>query len=87
MQHKRTEDYIFHDMRKQIGGDEETRLYTITTIKTGKTEVVVEKTLTQRMPIQKLAKAEDLYERLTCSAGRKLYKPEDIAHPFNPGEE
>jgi hypothetical protein len=77
-------DYIFNTLRESGGSDEDAKLYICTDVSTGKTEVWLQKTITQRFPIQELDKAEDLYERLTCGAGRRVYKPEDLAHPYNP---
>lgn len=80
----KNKDYIFNYLRESCGPSEGSKLYLVTDIKTGETEVVIEKKIIERMPIQELEKAEDLYERLNCGWGRKLYTLEEIAHPFNP---
>lgn len=77
-------DFITQNLREQIGGGESARMYVITTVHSGETEVVVEKTISERFPVQEIEKAEDLYERLICGDGRKVFKLEEIAHPYNP---
>lgn len=77
-------DYIFNKLRMQGGADESCELYIVTDVRTGQTEVVLDKKISQRFPIQEIEKAEDLWERLTCGGGRRVFKPEDLAHPYNP---
>ena len=50
----------------------------ITTVHSGKTEIVIEKTITKRMPVQDLRKAKEMYEQLTCGNGRRAYEIEDL---------
>lgn len=67
-----------------MGDDQHTKVTIVTHISTGETEAVLSHKVSQRFPVTELHKAEDLYERLTCGSGRKAYKPEDLAHPYNP---
>lgn len=67
-----------------MGSDAGEKLYLCVDVRQGKTEVIIEKTIKERFPIQDLAKAVDLYERLTCGSGRKLWRLEELAHPYNP---
>lgn len=60
-------DYIFKDICLTVGGDGSSKLYTVTNIHTGKTQVVVEKSISIRMPIQKYEEAMQIYERLNGS--------------------
>lgn len=78
------ETYLIKDIRETCGSGEGARMYAITTIATGETEIVIKKSITERMPIQDYEKAIDLYERLTCGSGRKVFKLEELAHKYNP---
>lgn len=77
-------DMMFGDIAKSISAGESSKVYTVTTIKTGETQLVIEKTITERYPVQDYEKVMDLYERLNCGGGRKAWKLEEIAHPYNP---
>lgn len=77
-------DMIFSDLVSSEGSGESSKVYTITTIKDGKTEIVIQKTITERYPVQDYEKVMDLYERLNCGSGRKCWTLDEIAHPFNP---
>jgi len=68
------------EIASQGGSDESARMYVYVTIHSGNAEVIIEKTVTQRMPIQDYEKAMDLYERLTCGNGRKVFTLEELAH-------
>lgn len=77
-------DMIFSDLVSSEGSDEGSKVYTVTDIKSGKTEIVIQKTITERYPIQDYEKVMDLYERLSCGSGRKCWTLNEIAHPYNP---
>ena len=77
-------DFIIKDLHNLQGSSESCRLYAITTVRTGETELVLDKTISERFKVQELKKVEDLYERLTCGGGRKMFTLEELAHPFNP---
>ncbi len=83
---KKKTDYIHHELRSLIGGDGHTTLRTTTNVSTGETKIVLEHTIIERLPIQDLEKMEDLYERLTCGSGRKVWQLEELAHPYNPND-
>lgn len=67
-----------------MGADESTKMYLIVGVRNGVAEVVIEKTFTERYPVQELAKVADLFDRLTCASGRKAWSLEELAHPYNP---
>ena len=77
-------EYISNKLRESMGGDHHTKVTLVSNVATGKTEVILSHEISQRFPLTEIAKAEDLYERLTCGSGRRAYKPEDLAHPYNP---
>jgi len=81
---KEVPTHIIKDLRSTIGGGEGAKLYVVTTVSDCTTEVVVEKNISERFPIQELEKATDLFERLTCGGGRKCWSLEELAHPYNP---
>lgn len=70
--------HIIKEIRSSNGSDEGGRLYVITTIHSGETEVVLEKTIKKRMPIQQYEEAELMYERLTGGGGRRVITIEDL---------
>lgn len=56
--------HIIKDIASTIGAGESSKIYVITSIATGETEVVVEKTISKRMSIKKYHEALAMYERL-----------------------
>jgi hypothetical protein len=77
-------DVIFNDLASSTGTNESSKVYTVTEIRTGETEIVVEKRIIERFPIQEYDNVIDLYERLNCGGGRKVFKLEELAHKHNP---
>jgi len=71
-------DFIIKELKHCVGGGEETKMYAVTNVAKGKTEVVIEHTIKMRMPIQELEKADDIYEKLTGGNGRRIIVIEDI---------
>ena len=61
---KRSERYLIGDLAASEGGNESQRMYAITNLRTGKTNVVVEYTFSARFPVEKIEEADRLYERL-----------------------
>lgn len=70
--------HIIKELGSTVGGGESSKIYAITNITSGKTEVVVEKTISQRFPVQEYEKAEKLYERLNGGNGRRVYTLDDL---------
>lgn len=81
---KKKTEFITKDISQTFGSSEGAKLYIFINVLTGITEAVLEKTIMERFPIKELDKAQDLYERLTCCSGRKVWTLEEIAHPYNP---
>lgn len=77
-------DMIFTDLFTTHGSNESVKVYQCTNVNTGESELVIEKTITERYPVTKLEKVIDLYERLTCGSGRKVWSLNEIAHKHNP---
>lgn len=71
--------FIFKDLCSSSGGDESTRMYIEIDTRDGDSTIVIKKSVSCRMPIQKIKEAKDLYERLTCGNGRQVFTPEDLA--------
>lgn len=71
-------DFIIRDFHKTQGTQEGCRVYTITGVHDGKTEVVIEKTVSARYPVQKLNEVLDLHEKLTGGGGRRIISIDDI---------
>jgi hypothetical protein len=61
---KEKQTHIIKDLRSSTGGNRSSRMYVITTVSDGRTEVVVEHSIAKRFPVQELDKAEALYEKL-----------------------
>lgn len=80
---KRT--HITKDLESSLGADNSRRLYSITSVHDGKTQVVVEQTICERFPVTRLEDAEELYERL----GRWHYSLSSLLknHPRLTGKE
>ena len=76
--------FIFQTLKEISGTSESEKVYLATTIKDGKSELVISKTITERYPVQDYNKVMDLFERLSCGAGRKVFTLEELAHHFNP---
>ena len=76
--------YLYHFLRSSTGGGESAKLEISMNVRTGEATAIVSKEIRQYFPLKELEKAEDLYERLTCGGGRRVYELEDIAHPYNP---
>lgn len=84
MAKKDLKPFIFKDIYVQGGSGESARVYLCVHISDGKSELVIEKTITERFPVTDFDKVTDLYERLTCASGRKAWQLEELAHGYNP---
>lgn len=76
--------WIYKDLVSSGSGNESSRVYMSTDTHDGKSELIIEKTIIERYPVQEYEKVMDLYDRLNCGSGRKLWSLEEIAHPYNP---
>lgn len=77
-------DMIITDLQSCSGSDESTRVYMISHIKDGNTEVIVEHKIREIFSLNDYEKAIDMYERLTCASGRRQWQLKDLAHHYNP---
>ena len=75
---KRT--HITQNLRQVCGSTEGTKMYVITTVHSGETEVVVDHKISKRFPVQDLEQAEEMFEKLTHGRGRRVYGLEEIAN-------
>lgn len=76
-------DFLHYKPLQSFGSEESTEVRCVMDIKDNKTYVVVEHSVSERFELKDYNKAKDLYERLTCGSGRKMYKPSDLAHHYN----
>ena len=72
--------HLIKELSQGGGCGENYRLYAITTIHSGKTEVVLDFTISKRFPIQEIEKAEAMKDKLTACGGRRIYDLEEIAN-------
>jgi hypothetical protein len=75
---KDSKDFIFKSLRETCSAGESAKVYIVVDVKTGKSELVIEKTISERYPVQKLEEVERLYERITGGGGRRLWKLEEL---------
>lgn len=81
---RETEDYIFKDIVSSIGSEESSKVYMVTDKETGESKLVISKTITEHYPVTEYDNVIDLFDRLNCGSGRKSWKLNEIAHPYNP---
>jgi hypothetical protein len=74
------ETHIIKELAQGCGSRESRRMYTITAIHSGETQVVIDYTITKRFPIQKLEEAKKMYKDLEKGGGRRVYKLDEIAN-------
>ncbi len=67
------EDYIRKDLKSNIGSGESSEVYLEVEIKTGQSELVISKTITERYPVSDYHKVMELHEDLNRGGGRKSY--------------
>lgn len=61
-----------------IGGGEMSEVELVANTKTGETELVISKTITERYPITDYKKVIRLYENLNRGGGRRVYSLKDL---------
>ena len=71
--------FIHKDLKETIGSNESSKIRLSVDIQTGEAVLVIEKTITEYFPVTDYDKVMDLYERLNCGRGRKVFKLEDLA--------
>lgn len=70
--------YIKKDISSTTGSSECSRVYLIVDISSGESELVVEKTIIERYPVQEYEKVMSLYENLNRGGGRKCWSLNDL---------
>ena len=70
--------FIRTTLNSCTGSDESTRMFVEIDTENGLSEIVIERSIRQRMPVQRIKKAKRLYEQLTGGSGRKIFKLEDL---------
>lgn len=79
-------NFLFHTLMERYGMGEETKLEQITTIKDNESKLKISFTISESFDIKDYNKAVDLYERLGCGGGRRMYKLDELAHHYNPNK-
>lgn len=70
---------IIHEIESCCGSSECSRVFLHADLISGDTELVIEKTITERYPITDYEKVIDLHKQITGGGGRKLFKISDFA--------
>ncbi len=70
---------IIHKICSSTGSSESSEVYMIADLISGETELVIEKTITERYPITDYDKVMELYEKINAGGGRKLLSLKDFA--------
>jgi hypothetical protein len=70
--------YIRKQLKETFGARESSEVYLETDIDTGKSELIISKTFTERYPIQDYDKVMRLHKDLNRGGGRRAYKLKDL---------
>ena len=79
MKNEERDRFLRSMLENTTGSDESCEMYIEVDTNNGLSEIVIKKTITERMPVQRIGDARDLFDRLTCGRGRKAFKLEDLA--------
>lgn len=71
-------EIIVHKICSSFGSSESSELKLIANTRTGETELVISKTITERYPITDYDKVMQLHEDLNRGGGRKIWKLKDL---------
>jgi hypothetical protein len=71
--------FLHNNIVSSTGSRESTRVYLSTSLKDGESELVIEKTYTERYPVTDYDKVMKLYEDLTDGGGRIVPTLKDLA--------
>lgn len=66
------ETHIIHDIAETCGAGESSRVYLIVDIRDGESELVIEKTYSERYPVQDYQEVMRLYRNLNRGGGRTV---------------
>ena len=70
---------IIHKICSSTGSSESSEVYLIADLISGDTQLVIEKTITERYPITDYEKVMKLYEEINAGGGRILLSLKDFA--------
>ena len=73
-----THEVIIHEIASYIGASESSTVEMIACTKTGETELVIKKTITERYPITEYKSVMRLFENLNRGGGRRIWSLEDL---------
>lgn len=71
-------EHIIKNFVNSSGTDESIKVYTITTVYNGKTEVVVERIISSRFPVERLDDVLNMAERCLRASGRRVVSFQDL---------
>lgn len=82
MNKKNMDRFIEKKLQENGGGDQRSTMKLVADTVTGKSEIVIEYTISKRVPITEIEKSEELYKRLTDGHGfgRRVYSLDEIAN-------
>lgn len=69
---------IIHPICSSTGSSESSQVYMIADLVSGDTELVIEKTITERYPITDYDKVMKLYDEINACGGRRLFSLKDF---------
>ena len=70
--------HIHKDLASSTGSGESSQVYMTVEIATGEAELVIEKTIRERYPVQDYDKVMQLHENLNRGGGRRVWSLEDL---------
>lgn len=71
-------ELITHLIASSTGSDESSKVELVANTKSGETELVIRKTITERYPITEYEKVMSLYENLNRGGGRRVWSLEEL---------
>lgn len=71
-------ELIVHLIASSTGSGESSKVELVADTKTGETELVIRKTITERYPITKYQKVMQLHNDLNRGGGRRVWSLEDL---------
>jgi hypothetical protein len=70
--------YIIKEIEKVVSAGESSQVELVVNISTGKSELVIEKTITERYPVTDYIKVLQLHKELNRGGGRRLWTLKDL---------
>lgn len=72
------ERFIRKELYSSTGSGEHTEMFIEVDTQTGKSKVIIKKTIIERYPVQKIEEAMALYENITGGGGRPVITLQDF---------